>query len=121
MLAKEDGEHPIPEHLRPTFRQIAAAFAAGDFELRETRVDGVLVIDADTANAIAGNIAAYGSALAPLSEDTWQRSIYRWMDGYWQALVDLSTIDETVSDLTVHAMIFGDDKLSLRVESVHVP
>jgi len=34
MLQKDDAEHPVPEPLRSTFRQIAGAFVAGDFQLR---------------------------------------------------------------------------------------
>lgn len=77
MLQKDDAEHLVPEPLRPSFRQIADAFVAGDFELRDHAIVGVKPIDADTAKRIADNISAYGETLAPLSEDTWDRSIYR--------------------------------------------
>lgn len=122
MLQKDHAEHLVPEQLRSSFRQIANAFVAGDFELRDHAIVGVRPIDPDTAKQIADNISAYGDTLAPLSEDTWDRSIYRWMDGYWQLLVDLTTISEPVSDLTLHAKLYkvGDD-LALVVESAYVP
>ena len=122
MLQKDDGEHPVPEPLRSTFRQIADAFIVGDFQLRDHRIAGVRPVDAGTAEGIASNISAYGDTLAPLNEETWNRSIYCWMDGYWQVLVDLSTSSELVSDLTLHAKLYetGDD-LALAIEAVYVP
>jgi hypothetical protein len=122
MLMKDDGEHPVPEPLRMTFRKIADAFAAGDFQLREHPIAGVRPIDSDTAERIAGNVAAYGDTLAPLNEETWKRSVYRWMDGYWQMLVDLTTTSEPLSDLTLHAKAQETgDGCVLSVEAVYVP
>ena len=53
MLSKDHEEHPIPEPWRSTFRQIADAFAAGDFELRDHPISGVLPVDTATARHIA--------------------------------------------------------------------
>jgi hypothetical protein len=123
MLQKDDAEHPVPEPLRSTVRLIADAFVAGDFQLSDHRIAGVRPIDPDTAKWIADNISAYGDTLAPLNEATWDRSIYRWMDGYWQMLVDLTTNSEPVSDLALLAKLYetGDDHYSLAVEAVYVP
>ena len=122
MLQKDDAEHPVPEPLRSTFRQIADAFVAGDFQLRDHPIAGVRPVDPDTAEWIADNVSAYGETLAPLDEETWDRSIYRWMEGYWQMLVDLTTSSEPVSDLTLHAKLYetGGD-FELVVEAVYVP
>lgn len=46
-----------------------------------------------------------GYLLAPLSEQTWEGSIYRWMADYWLAIVDLTTGSESVSDLSLHAKL----------------
>ena len=105
MLRKDDAEHALPEPLRSTFRQIAAAFVAGDYQLQDHPIAGVRPIDPDTARWIAESVSAYGDALAPLDEQTWARSVYRWMDGYWLALVDLTTASEPVSDLALHAKL----------------
>jgi hypothetical protein len=121
MLQKDDREHPVPEPWRSTFRQIADAFVAGDFELRHRSIDDVEPVDQATAERIEANILAYGDPLAPLDEATWKRSVYRWMDGYWQVLVDLTTQGEPVSDLTLHANLHEGDCPSLEVYSVHVP
>lgn len=119
MLQKDDAEHPAPEPLRSTFRRIADAFVAGDFQLRDHPIDGVRPIDAATAKGIADNVAAYGEVLAPLNEETWNQSIYRWMDGYWQLLVDLTTLFEPVSDLTLHAKL--DETGELTIQAIYVP
>jgi hypothetical protein len=121
MLNKDDAEHPISEQWRPTFRQIANAFVRGDFLLRELRIDAVAPVDASTARNMSANIAAYGDALAPLNEATWERSVYRWMGDHWLMLVDLSTEGEPVSDLTLHAKLSEGGDLPLEIVSVHVP
>lgn len=121
MLKKDDAEHPIPQPWRSTFRQIANAFVAGDFQLRDHPIDDVVPLLPATARYIADNIAAYGAALAPLNDSTWDQSVYRWMDGHWQMLVDLSTEAEPVSDLTLHAKLYEGDGLRLEIDSVHVP
>lgn len=121
MLSRDDAEHPVPEPLRSTFRQIADAFVVGDYQLRDHPIAGVKPVASETAKWIAENISAYGETLAPLNEETWNRSIYRWMDGYWQMLVDLTTSSEPVSDLTLHAKLYGTgDDYALAIEAVYV-
>lgn len=121
MLAQDGKEHPVPEQLRPRFQELVAAFVAGDYRLSRRTLEGIAPIDEDTAQFIAGQIAAYGATLAPLNDEVWQRSIYLWMDGYWEFLIDLSTTQEPVSDLALHAKLFGDPHGRIEVSSVHVP
>lgn len=120
MLAKDDAEHPVPPELHPTFHDIADAFAAGDYLLRNHIVDDVRPIDGSTAEWIAKSVSAYGDGLAPLHPSTWDRAVYRWMDGYWELLVDLTTHSERVSDLTLHAKLYDSGSPRLEIESVHV-
>lgn len=121
MLAQDDKEHQVPLELRPRFRQVVAAFVAGDFRFERHAIDAVTSIDASTAQFIEEQIAAYGGGLALLSDEVWQRSAYRWMDGYWEFLIDLSTNAEAVSDLALHAKLFGGPSGRIEVWSVHVP
>jgi hypothetical protein len=121
MLQRDDLEHPVPEPWRPRFKQIADAFVAGDFQLRHHPVDGVEPVDQATAELIAENVAAYGEPLAPLNDATWERSVYRWIEGHWEVLVDLTTEGEPVSDLTLHAKLYEGDGARLEIYSVHVP
>nr|WP_166176549.1 hypothetical protein [Altererythrobacter segetis] len=120
-MPKDEAEHPIPQEWRSTFRQIASAFAEGDFQLSRHSIDGVAPVPDAVAESIADNVRDYGGYLAPLSEITWERSVCRWMDGYWQVLVDLTTDGELVSDLTLHAKINEHDGARWEIESVHVP
>lgn len=114
-------EHPIPERLRPRFRELVAALVAGDFQLSTHRLDGVAPIEARLADFIAEQINAYGATLAPLSEEVWERSIYLWDRPNWQFLIDLTTTEEPVSDLVLHARLAGDEEGLIEVWSVHVP
>jgi hypothetical protein len=121
MLARDDKEHPIPEDLRPRFRKLVSALIANDYQLLNHRLDGIAPIDARLADFIAKQIDAYGAALAPLSEDVWKRSIYS-RDGLgWQFLIDLTTSEEPVSDLVLHARLADLAEGQIEVWSVHVP
>ena len=121
-MQKDDAEHPVPEPLRSMFRQIADAFVARDYQLSDHPIAGVRSVDADTAKWIADNVSAYGETLAPLNELVWERSAYRWMDGYWEVVVDLTTTSEPVSDLALFAKLYesGDDA-PLAIYGVYVP
>jgi hypothetical protein len=121
MLAQDDDEHPVPNELRLRLQDLVAAFVAGDFQLSKHVLDGIERIDAATAELIAGQVAAYGDNLTPLREEVWQRSVYRWMDDHWALLIDLSTAQEPVSDLALHAKLFDDEWGRIEVWSVHVP
>lgn len=121
MLTKDDAEHPIPEELRPFFRKIASALAAADFCLLSLGDSGVLQADQSDADRFQNAIEAYGAPLTRLSDATWTTSIYRWMDDHWDAIVDLSTVDEAVSDLAMHVRIFDERPVRLQLWSVHVP
>jgi len=121
MLKKDNGEHPVPSELRQRFTNLVSAFVFGDFLLSKHSIEGISAIGANTADFIAGQIATYGDALAPLSDEGWQRSVYRWMDDYWEFIIDLSTIREPVSDLALHAKLADRPDATLEVWSVHVP
>ena len=121
MLAQDDEEHPVPEALRPRFRTLVLALVAGDFELSRHELAGISPVDPNTARFIAGQVAAYGDDLAPLRDEVWKRSAYRWIDGHWEFLIDLSTTQEAVSDLALHAKLFDDQDGRIEVWSVHVP
>lgn len=121
MLARDDKEHRIPDGLRLRFRELVAALVAGDFQLSTHTLAGVAPIEARLADFIVEQIEAYGATLAPLSDEVWQRSVYAWDGSNWQFLIDLTTTDEPVSDLVLHARLRDDDVGQIQVWSVHVP
>ena len=120
-LKRDDREHPIPIELRPTFVRIADAFADEDYSLLEHYIEGVSLADAETASYIADCVAAYGDPITGLDASTWQRSCYVNAGDHWQALVDLASASEKVSDLTLHSRIFINPDLRIVIDSVHVP
>jgi hypothetical protein len=121
MLQRDDAEHPVPEEWRATFQQIADAFVAGDFALIKTAIDRVSPLDQATAGSIANNVTAYGDELAPLNSATWEWARYRWMNGHWEFIVDLTTTRDPVSDLALHSKLADSDHSALEIRSVHVP
>lgn len=120
MLQRDDDEHEVPLDWRGPFEQIVDAFLLDDFLLSDHAIDRVKPISPATAEAILNNVNTYGAALAALHSATWERSVYRWMDGYWLFLVDLTTDDEEVSDLTLHARLPDAPDARIEVQSVHV-
>ena len=121
MLARDEVERPVPPEWRVTFQEIADAFATGDFALKNHPIDRVAPVDQPTSAFIASCVTGYGDTITPLQPATWERSVYLWMDGYWQFLVDLSTDAEEVSDLTLHAKLPDGDDARLEIQSVYVP
>lgn len=105
MSPMDEAGHPVPELWLTKFAETAAALVVGDFQLRKFPVDGVDEVDQAIANSFAANVAAYGDRLAALNEATWDWSVVRWMGSYWQVLVDLSTVNEPVSDIPLHARV----------------
>lgn len=79
-------------------------------------------ISKNEADRLRRNIAAYGVHLSELPERAWQTSVCRWMEDYWDVLVDLFTEEEGESDLVLFIKVY-EREVSYRfnVESVHVP
>lgn len=99
-----ENEHPVPIEWRRTFDEIVDRFIDGDYAL-ERGVEHVKTIPDDTARHIADYIEDYGEVLVPLTERSWQYSVVQWQGDYWEALVNLCTQSEGISDLVIHAFI----------------
>ncbi|KDA02681.1 MAG: hypothetical protein V7651_14865 [Hyphomonas oceanitis] len=99
-----DRELPIPTEWRAALKQIADALAAGDFELSSLPQVSQYE-DPDFAKINRANIQDYPDSLAPLDASTWDTSIYRWMEEYWEVLVDLSAGATLTSDLVLHVKV----------------
>ena len=121
VLAEDNEEHPIPPELRPIFKSITDAFSTGDFRLEGAQVQSVVPIDFGTAAYMAANVEDYGEQLVPLHPDVWDRACYSFQGTYWDAIVDLSTGTEKVSDLAMHARIRTRPNLQVEIWSIHVP
>lgn len=123
MLTKAEGEHPVPVEWRPVFVKIVDAFLAGDFALSQHSVGVRTIVEPETALSIPDQIADYGDRLVPLNDAVWKRSVYMWGDitKRWEFIVDLSTEQQIVSDLIIHAKLYERGEFVLEIHSVYVP
>lgn len=120
-LKDEENQQPIPGAWRPTLCRIVEAFKDGDFQLNGG-VTGVRELSSGDAERIARNIQAYGAHLTSLADETWETSACQWMRGYWDALIDLYTVEEGASDLVLSVRVYeAVSGYDFRIESVHVP
>jgi hypothetical protein len=117
----EDKELAVPSEWRDTFTRIVDELKAGNFRIDQV-LSNVKPVSNQNAGRMADNIALFGDDLDKLPEEAWETSIYRWMDGYWEVLVDLFTIREGRSDLVLFARVFEKgDLYEFQLDSVHVP
>ena len=117
-LKDEARELPIPTGWRGSLKLIADAFVSGS----KPAGDGIREIDAKSAQINAANIAAYTEQLGHLRDNAWDTSVYIWMQGYWDALIDLSTIGGERSDLVLHVRVWEiGDQLEFEPGLIYVP
>ncbi|QNA91132.1 hypothetical protein G4G28_18780 [Massilia sp. Dwa41.01b] len=102
-------------------KNVVDAFALQDYALAD-RVSGVAPISEDTAIQIREYIEDYGATLLPLPEASWDTSVCIWMNGHWDALVDLWTEEEGRSDLVLQVQVSeADNGYAVTVHMVYVP
>ncbi len=117
----EDNERPIPSAWRPVFRDVVNAFVRQDYIL-SSDIPGVAAVSDSTAKQIRDYIQEYGETLAELPDETWDTSICIWMGDRWDALVDLWTISEGRSDLTLSTKVTeSDNGFVFHIYMVYVP
>lgn len=119
-LVKGDGEHQLPLNWQGRFEEIVARLVEGDFAFGPDIGDIEPVSPAEQ-DRFVHNIRAYGDRLTRLDPAVWRSSIYAWANGHWVVLVDLTTENEPVSDLVLHAQIIDDDPVRIVLDSIHVP
>lgn len=117
----EENQKPIPTAWRSTLVNIVEALKDGDYELKKG-IKGVGRVSEKDALRIAGNIKSYGAQLTNLPEGTWDTSVCQWMRSYWDALIDLYTVEEGASDLALTVRVYETGtSYNFEVQSVHVP
>ena len=121
VLKDEEDEQPVPTLWRTTFHDIVEAFVHRDFTL-ERGVEGVAPISREEGKRVSDYIGDYGCSLISLPQEAWDTSVSRWLEGYWEVLVDLFTLEEGLSDLVLFARVFEEgDAYRFELMSVHVP
>jgi hypothetical protein len=100
----EEDELPIPTVWREALKRLANALV---FDTEYIPVSDILATscNAKTKEIQAYNLETYPDAIGPLTDSTWENSIYRWDAGYWQVLLDLVTKEGEISDLVFHAKV----------------
>ena len=113
----EGREQPVPPGWRATFKEIADALVAG----RIPYGDNIRSVDTQTADISFNNISSYPDAIGALNDVSWNTSICVWTGGYWDVLVDLTTLDGSRSDLVLHAKAYEvDGRLEVEPYLVYV-
>jgi hypothetical protein len=121
ILKDEHNQGPIPTAWRHVFADVVEGLKGGDFDLVR-RVQGVRPLSEKDAIRIADNIKRYGAQLVSLPEETWRTSACQWMIGYWDALIDLYTVEEGASDLALAVRVYEEgNAYAFEILSVHVP
>lgn len=115
------GQQPIPTVWRHTVSEIISALVVGDYRLGCVKKN--VIISPGIAEQIERNVLGYGAKLVELPTDGWGVSACQWMNGYWEAIVDLYTAEEGRSDLALFLRVAeeGEDGFVFEVDSVHVP
>src|SRR5688572_22629151 len=101
----EDEELPVPTAWRKPLADIVACLASGEFS-KLPSVAPVIPLTDQKCLDIESYIRAYGRKLTSLPEESWKTSIYLWMGGYWDVLVDLFTVEEGPSDLVLSLRVY---------------
>lgn len=75
-----------------------------------------------TATQIRTYIQGYGATLVSIPQASWATSVCIWMGDHWDALIDLWTEEEGISDLVLHVHVseVGSESL-VTVYMVYVP
>lgn len=101
---QSDAELPIPSVWRESLKEIVDSFVQDKFPPQNTFIP-LGEFDNDIIEINRTNITKYPDKLGPLNPKSWESSIYLWMGGYWEVLVDLSDEFGNTTDLVFHANI----------------
>lgn len=112
-------EYPVPNGWRPTIVSVVHSLLSGE---GLEALPSVRPISTEDRQWMLENVEDYGASLAELPSEAWRSSVYQWMDGYWEVLVDLFTVEEGASDLVLFVRVYEQgDGYSFEVTSLHVP
>ena len=117
----EDEELPVPTEWRKPLADIVECLASGEFS-KLSSLPAVTLEGGWGWQDIDAYIRDYGCKLTSLPQESWRTSIYLWMGGYWDVLVDLFTVEEGPSDLALSLRVYPrEGSYTFRIEWLHVP
>lgn len=115
-----DNQQPIAMCWRDQLTAVVEALAAENYVL--AGIPFARLESPDVAKSIADNIADYGETIASVDSSTWSSSVAQWMDGYWDTIVDLRTVESGRSDLILKLHVYEDAAgYVFEVDGVYVP
>ena len=121
VIKNEDEELPVPTAWRKPLADIVACLASGEFS-KLPSVASVTPLTDEQCSGMELYIRDYGATLTSLPDESWKTSIYLWMGGYWDVLVDLFTVEEGLSDLVLSLRVYPrEGSYRFQIEWLHVP
>lgn len=118
---KSTSQQPIPNCWRKTIIEIIESLKNGDYILSK-KIDNVNSVSEDDALITKNNIKYYGDDLISLPKESWDTSVCQWNGSYWDALIDLYTKKQGVSDLVLHLKIHENhEDYQYEMYMVYVP
>ena len=116
----EDLELPIPTIWRAKISEIVSIIRKVP-DLNFNNISYVDKMDPKSIRFISAALTDYGGDIGPASMPTWVTSVYRWMNGYWQVLVDLYSGGEPTDLVLFMRVVEIGGEYRFCVESIHVP
>ena len=117
----EARELPVPTAWRTALKQLSDKATQGTKISALTDIE-IGPIDNETKSIHRHNIDGYPDQLGPLSEISWDTSIYIWDSPYWRVLVDLSDENGDTTDLVFHVRVYETTNgYSIEPGLVYVP
>jgi hypothetical protein len=111
----------VPNDWRPVIVQVVDWIACGMVRCMDETVP-VEPVGELLRDSIRKNIDAYGESLSTLPLEAWRTSVAQWMDGYWDVVVDLWTVESGRSDLVLDLSVFEQvGGYQFRLGGVYVP
>lgn len=87
-----DNELPIPNEWRKTIQQIVEEIKNKNYTNLSNLPD-VFVSEKDFED-MRSYLDEYGEELTSLPEETWNSSVYLWLESHWELMIDLWTVSE---------------------------
>lgn len=121
-VQKNDAQElPIPRIWRDILLKIVDAVNSGNFAFREIDPN-VQELDDKNAEFIRSYVQGFGVLQFSMPSKAWNSSIYRWMDGYWQLLIDLYSGQGDETDLVLFVRVNeADMNYRFSVQHIIVP
>jgi len=111
-------ELPVPTAWREPLMRIADQIVLGN----APKGLDIRPIESNVLEINLANVRDYPEKIGPIAGNTWNSSIYVWMDDYWQVLLDLTEEDGKTSDLVLHVQVYElSDNYEFEIGLIYVP